>query len=824
MDIERGIIKALFYDFPLERFVEIMDVEEAERDWNSLFTTIPNLMKWNMPAFDIQELKNIVNSKTKEWCEQFKEYDKQAWPLFFVASTAKEFLVLEKDKPKVKSEQLLRWRTISQYVSEDLLSLSWLAYIDREKTGIRENFVWEDTIPIMEKDWKELCGSYRLYDIHSHLGASCDAFNIRWIYWMNKCCGEKCLRREKKEELFCLDKYDRENSQDNPISLWSSKISLTLMQWAGIASTIRYYLNEICNGSEIAEDKKRDIIDAVKDDTLIILLIDDIYGKIATAKNMSMKPNIGQIGHWDYAINNQLAIPQKDISSPYMLHIGERSLIYTFFRKLYNKQSNAIKFVDLFYFYLLIKTRCRKEFIQTNNLIGLSNYQEYEWNNSHHGLANMGEAKRRYAIQTALGTKQNNYLESRVSWERNNMNKKPILDAKIEESLFGTKTLNRKVLLKKIRLVVSYSKKDFKVENKIVELKKLTDIFEQIAATIVSNKNLRNKEFSIVGIDFTGSDRCARPEMYAQLIRYARCHEKIKFKQFTYHVGEDFYDLLDGLRTIDEVLCYLKWNKNCRFSHAMALTIQPNHYYERRGRNVIAPRQILLDNLVWYLKMTTKVQFKMDPSLKKNISEEIETLYKEIGYSTPFDMKKYMQSMKLRTDHPIGAGRSDGRSLFVQTALCNDKLYNNLRNDSTILCFFDEYYNMNKEVRCKSEELVYWKIPRGIIDSIQAIQQYLLKKIDTKKIAIETCPTSNCMIGPFDKYIELPLFTFINELPNNAISINTDDKGIISTSIENEYALISVAMKKNKKSNSEILNIMKRIQENAAKSKFKLIP
>lgn len=85
--------------------------------------------------------------------------------------------------------------------------------------------------------------------------------------------------------------------------------------------------------------------------------------------------------------------------------------------------------------------------------------------------------------------------------------------------------------------------------------------FDKIIARYKRNKRLKNRDFCVVGIDFSSSDEYARPEAYAQLVRYAR---KKGFNRFTYHAGEDFYDLMDGLRTIEDILVFLKWDKYCR--------------------------------------------------------------------------------------------------------------------------------------------------------------------------------------------------------------------------------------------------------------------
>lgn len=817
MDLERGIIKALFYDFPLERFVDIVE----KKDNNSFFATIPHLMKWDMPAFDKKELQQTLKTYIRQWQKDYSDYYELVRPLLFIASIAGKLLTLEGDKPKVRDGQLLRWRMISQYVSEDLLSLSWLAAREKERAA-RENFVWEDTITITRQEWDSLCDGSKLYDLHSHLGSSSDAFNIRWIYWMNKCCGRPM--KQNNTSPFSYEAFKREESLDCPISLWNSSIHpLTMMQWAGVASIIRYYIFVIDCGGHVDEDDMRDITDALHDDNLLLVLLSNMYGKVDGARSGSMRPNFGQIEHWDYAIDNELVIPAADLSSPYMLHVGERKLLYTFFRMLYQAHPVAVEFSDLFYLYLLIKVRCRREFIQTNKLRGLSNYQDYEWNNSKHGLINLGEARKRYAIQTALGNHHQNYLESRISWEWDINGKKPLVPSvDIEKSLFGHTTYNLKTLLRQVRLVVSYSKNDFHLEKKSAELKALIETFNQIIARVKRNRILKDREFSIVGIDFTGSDRLVRPEIYAQLVRYARNYADLPFKQFTYHVGEDFYDLMDGLRTIDEVLRFLEWDRHCRLGHALALAVQVIPYYESRGWNVIAPRQVLLDNLVWFVDMAARSGFVINDTLRTELHDEASMLYDEIGYSGVFELDRYAQSMRLRVDHPVGAGQTEGRNAFVRAALADDVTLVSLRNNPQVKSLFEEYYS-DQDIHRKGSKTTFWKMPKQVVEGMRAIQQHLLAEIARKGIAIETCPTSNCMIGTFDKYIQLPLFTFVNQLEDNAISINTDDKGVISTSIENEYSLIGEAMKKKGHDTASIRNVMSRIRNDAAKSKFRFV-
>ena len=792
MDLERGIIKALFYDYPIERLLSIMD---GTQDKSDLLAFVPEILRQTMPAFDVAELRQTMNAYKEKWSVDYAGYEETAWPLLFVATQAGRMLTKEAGMPRVRKEQLLRWRMISLPVSEDLLSLSWLALKEKDDVDGRKDFIWEDTLPITAAEWKALSKGKSLSDLHSHLGASSDAFNIRWIFWMNN----RTFKPDKKSKL-------------------KQEVGI---EWAAMAAVIRYHLFEVCKGYGVAQAVREGILDSFKEDVYWQILVDGGFEKIDSAKHNSLKPNIGRVEHWDYAITDELSCDERRKNSPYILHVGERYIMYEFLRRLYRGEQRAKEMAEYFYLYLLIKCSYRKLFLQTNEQVGLSNYQEYEGENKQ-GIDNMGEARKRYALQTAIGERGQHYVESRISWQWDKKGmKSPVPTIHIEKSLFGNKVGDREKLLRRIRLVVSYSKSDFQHDDKNNELKALTNTYEDILQRMLKNKTLQDKEFSIVGIDFTGSDEKARPEVYAQLVRYARRHQKMSLKQFTYHAGEDFYDLLDGIRAIHEVLRYLKWDEHCRIGHALALATSPERYYELRGWNVIATRQVLLDNLVWFLEMCAVIGYRIGKEQRREIESKIRSLYEEIGYSEDFDLTKYTESMKLRSDHPVGAGRAEGFSLFARTALDDDVALEPLRSDAVVKAMFYEYYS-DKNIRKEGEALAFWKVPRKIVGAVNRIQNYLLKEIATKKIAIETCPTSNYMIGYFDKYIELPLFTFMGKLPDNAVSINTDDKGIISTSIENEYALIAAAMEKNRKYKGMVDKVIGRVIKDARKSRFKV--
>ena len=94
------------------------------------------------------------------------------------------------------------------------------------------------------------------------------------------------------------------------------------------------------------------------------------------------------------------------------------------------------------------------------------------------------------------------------------------------------------------------------------------------------------------------SELFCRPEVFAQA--FARLSS---FKiGFTFHVGEDFYDIADGLRAIDEAILFLNLKRGDRLGHCLALGIQPQIYYSEHDYHLAIPYQVLIDDMVW-LKM-----------------------------------------------------------------------------------------------------------------------------------------------------------------------------------------------------------------------------
>ena len=126
-----------------------------------------------------------------------------------------------------------------------------------------------------------------------------------------------------------------------------------------------------------------------------------------------------------------------------------------------------------------------------------------------------------------------------------------------------------------------------------------------------------------------------------------------------------------------------------------------------------------------------------------------------------------------------------------------------------------QQYHFNSAIKKSGSLIKQFEITHAYSELVEAVQMNMMHEVKNRNIAIETNPTSNYLIGTFKRYAKHPITKFYNlglELDNEiirncpqlSVSINTDDQGIFSTSLENEYALMAIALEKEKDENGNL--------------------
>lgn len=299
----------------------------------------------------------------------------------------------------------------------------------------------------------------------------------------------------------------------------------------------------------------------------------------------------------------------------------------------------------------------------------------------------------------------------------------------------------------------------------------------------------------------------------------------------TYHVGEDFFDIVDGLRAIDEVMLFCGLYSGCRLGHALALGIDPGNYYKYKGNILVMPGHDLLDNLAWLLVKQSQYGCLVDETLKFSLEHKFNELFNEIYYDRDLEYGsitylEYYNCWKLRGDYPDNY-LLDSKEFVkrlkkepirkLQRYEFNPAVSDVLRENSKYRELY-MHYHYDVKARKNGEREVKFKVPCGYVELVKDIQDAMIRELVQKGIGIETNPSSNYLISSIQKYNEHPIIRFngrkLKSTNTNMalqVSINTDDQGVFDTSLENEYALMTIALKKVKNENDQFLYDMEDI-------------
>lgn len=200
-------------------------------------------------------------------------------------------------------------------------------------------------------------------------------------------------------------------------------------------------------------------------------------------------------------------------------------------------------------------------------------YQNDNFNNIFAFIGDRGAGKTSLTA-LAVGVSQSNqncrYIEARIAPAKNGIALAQtinFLDADMAK--FGIKKDSYFYIL---HFIKSNDSKKNNLNNSICFLERNHKCRENISGqakaitkVLSSSKRLARR---IVGVDAASSEIEVRPEAFGQVYRYLKHTTSLGF---TYHVGEDFMDVVDGLRAIDEAVLFLNLSAGDRMGHALAL-------------------------------------------------------------------------------------------------------------------------------------------------------------------------------------------------------------------------------------------------------------
>lgn len=777
MDFLRATAKCLFYDYSLEYVADCIcgNRNSKGKHHKQLLDRMSEYLLCREQNYSRENISSVTDFIVKEWMgggtlegESLNRLAERCFVLLrsFVGKVLDNGYV-------VKFDNLLQWKDLSLYIGEDLLLC--VAHADKAViNGVKwktdtETYCWSTPVKHDHAGLNALLNN-GLDDVHYHLNGSVDVAELAWIFLMNH-----------------PDRLDR--------LLGDTKESTAPKEWVNVAIMIRAILYDwLCDG-RIKKDEMALLKKAVEARAISTCDLLDYVGK---HKEDNLLERTGE-PCWDYAEAGGLNIELRKSSLAF--HRGERRFM-TWMLVAALKDGSAFKdALPMFYLYMLIKIRFRKDYVQTNPLIGLQNFNHY-----YHALDKYKddwqdrldtEGKLKYALNTSIRKGCADTVEVRLSPDSFGL----IKNAKWLE---GRKDVNFVLTLYK-----SCRDDDKSATTKYAGLQsELIRKLREILNLVKTGSRLK-----IVGIDVVGSDLQCRPYVIAPFLRYAA--EK-GITNITYHAAEDFCDIIDGLRSLDELTTFAEYKDSYRIGHASILGVDVKKYYQERKRNVVCSRQTLLDNYIWLSRIDKILDnVAIAPNMRRELESKAEEQFKIIYPGVSFSANDYWDSMQLRGDMTDAfVEELSGPGVFGALT-CNDVRCNKARKNAKAKAYWNEYLKRNE----KGDEIVLTRHKKEVINKIEKVRVAMMKLFTARKYRVESNPTSNLMIGPFDMYKELPTLKFCDK--NIDVSVNTDAKGVFSTSLYTEYSLLALAMHKEGKDwATKIKPKIKRLMDNSRGQRF----
>lgn len=799
MEIEHKNLEMLFLRIPYDKITDRKQLGGIRHDYSHVDESL--YLQYAHSVFP--------NHSEDEWRNHYARLlqdmkkNPQGRPDVFrlVMNAARRLLVYNGKEIMCQFDEMLCWREISFQLGQDIFTCAFMAAHDLEKGLCSKNFSWPS---IIRSDNSRLHHILKqgMAENHFHLTGSAKVFELNWICLMNLIEG-RIHDFQKLPSALQVHPMDRIRQEGRTESFYAE---------CQRAAFYRVYLFAVLKENDSLREQAEEILGKMDRGRPPEGLAAEIQDMIVLAKHFfGAKTQRNDI--LDYAFEKDMAASND--RECYLL-AGERRFLYECCQSAVSGQFTERQ-KNLFYKYLSIRTHFRGELIQVNKKVGFANFSNYQDRKEV-----FIEGQRAYEDELVrLALNETRRKQNIVSLEAR------ICPKKSAAGLYHTLAEKVKIAAEQDAGPVIYVLHFPKIKDsgfcpgtprngnaRAAAFRHVRSIVAMLEQDAPINEKIR-------GIDACSSELNCRPEVFAQIYRYLLDMEfpcgtrRIKLHA-TYHAGEDFLDIADGLRAIDEAVLFCGLKRGSRIGHGLAMGIEPHDYYEYKGYKLIMPKQVLLDDTAWVLCKADEAGCSMDRGLKSELTELYDSLYEEIymgnvPHAGRVSVRDYCQSWMLRGDNPDMYRLTEDafNQKLKKTSLQRFERYAWNENVNSRIRKIARYrnlyfaYHYHRKVREKGEEQSEFKTDARYADVICQLQDNMIQKFAREGIGIETNPSSNYLIGTICEYEKHPLVRFHSRKLREtkpgtslSVSVNTDDQGVFDTLLENEYALMALALKK----------------------------
>jgi hypothetical protein len=305
----------------------------------------------------------------------------------------------------------------------------------------------------------------------------------------------------------------------------------------------------------------------------------------------------------------------------------------------------------------------------------------------------------------------------------------------------------------------------------------------------------------------------------------------------TWHAGEDFMRLVQGLRAIHEPIEAGAIGAADRLGHAVALGLHPERWAEAAGE-VTQRAEDRLDDLLWEWDRYACGDVAPESGRLLRVEREIERLAKNVYPRQDLSIPTFAAARRLRLQPGmlamvgyLGNGWASHPLLAFDTHVDGGlagkpglDLGGNGTDARAVLCGYlsdaRAYERGCEPIRVKTEA--------GELAFLAEAQRWLARRLEALSITVETNPSSNLLIADFVDLEEHPAFRLEPLRADDptglgvAITINSDNPLTFATSLGDEYTYMYAGLRRAKVTGGAALDWLERVRQAAWRARFTL--
>lgn len=279
----------------------------------------------------------------------------------------------------------------------------------------------------------------------------------------------------------------------------------------------------------------------------------------------------------------------------------------------------------------------------------------------------------------------------------------------------------------------------------------------------------------------------------------------------TYHVGEDYRRLVEGLRRIHELIEFGVLRNGDRIGHGVALGDAPERW--AGVKRVLQPAEERLDDLLWELDRYGRGHLPPDVGRVEYVRFSARELTEKI-YGADVDVDACATARRRR--HDPRTLEALGFPARMESPMFQDGV------DAVLFRYLTDPGVFERgrrpvEVDTTDSELAM----------LRASQDWLRRLVAKMEITVESNPSSNLLIGSFLSIDEHPAFRLQPlrcssdaEGATVLLSVNVDDPVTFASRLADEYGHLYFALLRSGVPSQDALAWLDRVRENGWRSRF----